>query len=273
MSTRTRPKISPYHKRVLSIGLPFIFITPFLWVAASYQALEPSDPDLRRRAAFNDRVVRTFTGEGSVDDQALHISQALFVIWLVSMVLTIVFAALPSIRNGRRSKTGAHLDLRFAFKDAPFWQVGDRAGWHEDGAVVTGVVVEIHRRPFEFAGELIQAVAGIPGLVMKNDATGELVARKLASVYRITGTTGPSGTMDSIREAMNAAVQPGDGFAWLDKDGEPVDGVVVSIHTAPFAVGGKRGDASEAQPGYIVARNSDKVQVGVTSGKHGLREL
>ena len=255
------------------MGLPFLFITPFLWVAASYQALEPSDPELRRRQAFHDRIVRTFTGEGAVDDQALHISQALLVIWVVSTVITIVLVALPTVRADRQRKRGPNLDLRFAFTDAPLWQVGDHAGWHEDGVVVTGVVVELHRRPFEFAGEQIEAVAGIPGLVLKSDATGQLVARKLASVYRLAGTTGPSGTMDSVREAMHAAVQPGDGFAWLDHDGEPVDGVVVSIHTAPFEVGGARGDASEKQPGYIVKRDSDGVQVGVTNGKRGLRQI
>jgi len=64
---------------------------------------------------------------------------------------------------------------------------------------------------------------------------------------------------------MNNAVQPGDEFAWLDAAGEPAEGVVVEKHAKPFAVGGRRIDASAAAPGYTVKRNGDGVLLGITN--------
>jgi len=251
-------KISTFHKWVLACGTPLVVITPFIYLYYGFKAHDES-ADLGKGELFS----WTISGENVVDAEALGTARILLAVWLVSIVATIALAAYGGIRIERRSNRSA-IDTKRVFADAPFWSLGDRAGWHDDaGGVITGTVVEVHRRPFSFGGEQIDAVSGIPGLVMKADADGSLVARKLASVYRLTGTTGPSGTLDTIREAMNDAVQPGDAFSWLDKKGEPVEGVVVAKHDTPFEVGGRRIDASPQKPGYTVSRDGELI--GVTN--------
>lgn len=252
-----KQKISTFHTWVLAFGTPLVVITPFVYLYYAFKAHDES-ADLGRGELFR----WTITGENVVDADAWGTARILLAVWLVSIVATIALAAYGGVRIERATKTSA-IDAKWVIRDAPFWSLGDRAGWYDEGVVVTGTVVEVHRRPFSFGGERIDAVAGIPGLVMKTDADGSLVARKLASVYRLTGTSGPSGTIDSIRGAMNDAVQPGDAFSWLDKKGEPVEGVVVANHTEPFEVGGRRIDASPARPGYTV--ESDGKLIGVTN--------
>jgi len=254
----TKQTISTFHKWVLALGMPLVVITPFVYLYYGFKAHDETQ-DLGKGELFR----WTIGGEHVVDPEALGTARILLAIWIVSIIATIAGAAYGAVRIERRSNRDA-IDLKYAFADAPYWSLGDRAGWRNDeGVVVTGTVVEVHRRPFTFGGERIDAVSGIPGLVMKTDADGSLVARKLASVYRLTGSTGASGTLDSIREAMNDAVQPGDEFAWIDKSGEPAEGVVVAKHDEPFEVGGRRIDASKEKPGYTVERNG--VLIGITN--------
>ena len=185
---RPKQKISTFHKWVLAFGIPVVVITPFIYLYYATQAHDgPRSPG--KGAMFR----WTISGDYVVNSEALGTARVLLAIWIIGIVVTIALAAYGGIRIERRSNRGA-IETRYAFKDAPFWSLGDRGGWHSDeGQVVTGTVVEVHRRPFMFQGELIEAVSGIPGLVMKSDADGSLVGRKLASVYRLTGTTGPSG--------------------------------------------------------------------------------
>jgi len=253
-----KQKISRFHKGVLAFGLPVVVITPFVYLYYAEQAHD-GPPHPGKGAIFG----WTIFGQYVVDPDALATARVLLAIWAIGTVATIALAAYGAVRIERASNSAA-IDLKWVFQDAPFWSLGDRAGWRDDaGVVVTGTVVEVHRRPFAFQGEQIDAVSGIPGLVMKTDADGSLVARKLASVCRLTGTTGPSGTMDSIRGDMNDAVQPGDEFAWLDTKGEPAEGIVVSKHEAPFEVSGRRIDASPEKPGYTV--NRDGTLIGITN--------
>ena len=253
-----KQKISTFHKGVLTLGLPVVVVTPFVYLYYAYQAHD-GPPHPGKSAIFG----WTIFGEYVVDADALVTARVLLAIWAIGTVATIALAAYGAVRIERASNSTA-IETKWMLQDAPFWSLGDRAGWRNDaGVVVTGTVVEVHRRPFAFQGEQIDAVSGIPGLVMKTDADGGLVARKLASVYRLTGTTGPNGTMETIREAMNDAVQPGDEFAWLDKKGEPVEGVVVAKHDAPFEVGGRRIHASPEKPGYTVDR--DGTLIGITN--------
>ena len=253
-----KQKISTFHKGVLTLGLPVVVITPFVYLYYAYQAHD-GPPHPGKSAIFG----WTIFGEYVVDPDALVMARVLLAIWVIGTVATIALAAYGAVRIERASNSTA-IETKWMLQDAPFWSLGDRAGWHDhEGVVITGTVVKVHRRPFRFGGEQIEAVSGIPGLVMKTDADGSLVARQLASVYRLTGTTGPSGTMDSIRQAMNDAVQPGDAFAWTTRAGETVEGVVVAKHDSPFEVGGRRIDASPDKPGYTVER--DGTLIGITN--------
>ena len=255
---RPRQKISTFHKWVLTIGTPFVVIPPFIYLWFAEQAhVGP------RRRGKNEIFWWTLTGDHVADPVALESARFWLALWIAGIVFTVGGAIWGASRLERASNRSA-IETKWVIKDAPFWSLGDRAGWHDDaGRVITGTVFEVHRRPFTFGDELIDAVAGIPGLVMKSDSDGALVGRPLASVYRLTGSSGPSGTMDSIREAMNEAVQPGDGFSWLNKQGEPVEGVVVSTHDSPFEVAGRRIDASPRRPGYTVRR--DGALIGITN--------
>jgi len=257
MSAAKRVPITTFHKWVLALGLPFVFIPPFIYLVYGMQAHD--GPTHSRGGAMFGWTIR---GEYVVDPDALVNARIWLAIWFIGSALTIAGAVAGALRM-QRGPRGETLDTSHGFQDAPYWSVGDRAGWRTDERVFTGTVVEVHRREFRFGDDLIEAVAGIPGLVMKSDADGALIARPLATVYRIAGTTGPSGTMESIRASMNDAVQPGDTFAWLNAANEPVEGVVVEKHHEPFEVAGKRVDASPAAPGYTVRREPDGELVAV----------
>ena len=253
-----KQKISTFHKWVLILGTPLVVIPPFIYLW--FAELAHDGP---RRRSKNAIFGWTINGGYVTDPIALQSARLWLAIWIAGIAFTIGGAIYGAYRLERRSNRSA-IETKWVFRDAPFWSLGDRAGWHgDDGSVITGTVVEVHRRPFRFGGEQIEAVSGIPGLVMKTDTDGSLVARQLASVYRLTGTTGPSGTMDSIRQAMNDAVQPGDAFAWTTRAGETAEGVVVAKHDAPFEVGGRRIDASPDRPGYTVER--DGTLIGITN--------
>ena len=247
MPTST-PPISTYSKAVLAIGGPTAVIAGLMYAVYANRAVRQSDAT-SSRGRNRDLFWNVINGADVRDPLALQVAQ---ISLLVAIVATVGTMALLLVGAARTSRTSVKLDMNLM--DAAFWQVGDRLGWHEEDGVHTGVITETHRRPFTFEGKEVKAIAGWPGLVIRDDTTGELVARDCGSSYRITGTSGPSGDIESIRPAMNAAVQVGDEFAWTDLQGEPTEGEVVEIHHSPFTVGGSRVKASAALPGYTVRR-------------------
>lgn len=257
MPTST-PRLSAYNKAVLAIGGPIAVIAGLTYAWYANQALWPTEtftPNRRPRQVFWDII----NGVDVRDPQALQVAQISLLVAIVAGVVTVGLVIVGAIR-----KESSEAKLELNVQDMPFWQVGDRLGWRADDGVHTGVITETHRRPFAFEGELIKAFAGGPGLVIRDDATGELVGRSFGSSFRIKGTSGPSGTLESIRPAMNAAVEVGDEFAWIDLQGEPAEGEVVEIHHRAFAVGGTRVSASADRPGYTV-RRADGTLLGIGS--------
>jgi hypothetical protein len=250
--------VSTYHRWVLALGTPFVVIAPFIYLYYGMRAVEPPEAD-NRRARTREMAWDVITGQDVRDFEALPIAQFFLAAWVIGSIATIVFAAIPTLLAEKRASKGPQLDLKGAAQHMPFWQVGDKVGWKADDTVRTGVITEAHRRPFRFGDELIDAFAGAPGLVIKEDDTGNLIGRKWGTSFRVAGSPGPSGTIDSIRAEMNAAVSVGDEFAWLDAAGEPVDGTVVEIHDKPFEVNHRRVDASAKHPGYTVRRADGSV--------------
>lgn len=258
---RRSPKISPVHWGVLIIGLPVTAISAVLWTAYGFNALDmpkarPHDP-----AQIWRLLSWTITGQHATGD--LTAARVFLAIFVIAAAGSIVVTILESRRLSGDSKRGPQLERNHALMDIPYWQVGDRGGWL-DGGVHTGTIVEAHRRPFELNGVTVKAFAGGPGLVLKDDVTGELVGRDNGMLFRIAGTSGPSGTLESIHDEMTAAVSVGDGTSWIDPKGEVQEGTILEIKYEPFEVGGKRVDASKQFPGYVIARSPDGVHVGVS---------
>ncbi len=260
---KAKAQISTFHRWVLGLGLPFVVITPFVAIPFMFQAIGEHP-----RARRSDMLRWVFSGEYMVNEQPLLIARVLLTVWIVSCIAVIALAAYGGLRTPRG--TGRQrLDYRWVTRDAAFWSLGDRTGWIENDRVRIGTVTEVHRRPFHFEGRLVNGVSGWPGLVVQLD-DGTRVAREPGTVQRLKGTDGPSGTMDSIRDAMNNAVLPGDEFSWFDTDGELAEGVVVEKHEKPFTVAGKRVSATKSLPGYTVKRTDTGAVVGITND---LREV
>jgi hypothetical protein len=256
---RQKANVSTFHKRVLAIGLPFVVVTPFVAIPFMYQAIG-EHPRARRFDMFE----WVITGQYMVNDEPLLITRLLLALWAVSCIAVIVLVMYGAVRGPRTAK-GGRLDQKWWMRDASLWQVGDRAGWIEpNGDIHEGTVVEVHRRPFRFDGRTVDGVSGWPGLVMQQD-DGVRFALGPATARRIAGTSGPSGTDESVRDEMNAAVLVGDEFTWIGADDELGEGVIVEKHVNSFTIGGRRIAATQRRPGYTVRRHSDGALIGLGS--------
>jgi hypothetical protein len=184
MAARRVP-ITTFHKWVLALGLPLITIPGLVYLGFALEAHE-SDSSWRGVIGW------TIIGQHVADEQAFGLARLWLTIWFIGIALTIAGAVIGAMRM-ERGPRGERLDTSHVFYDAALWSVGDRAGWRTNERVITGTIVEVHRREFRFGDDLIEAVESMPGLVIKSDADGALIARPLATVYRIAGSRGPSG--------------------------------------------------------------------------------
>ena len=251
-----RSNISTFHKRVLAIGLPFVIVTPFVAIPFMFQAVGEHP-----RARRYDMLRWVVSGEYMVNDEPLLVARLLLAAWAVACLTVVALVVYGAMRNPASKR----LDQKWWMRDASLWQVGDRAGWIDPaGDVHEGTVAELHRRPFRFEGRTVDGVSGWPGLVMQRD-DGVRFALGPATARRITGTSGPSGTDESVRDDMHAAALVGDEFTWIGVDDELGEGVIVAKHERAFTVNGKRLAATAKRPGYTVRRHSDGALIGVDS--------
>lgn len=246
-----RPRVSTFHRWVLGVGLPFVVITPFVAMPFMYQAIG-EHPRPRRLDMFE----WVITGQYMVNDEPLLVARLLLALWAVSCVAVVALVIYGALRP-----TSAR-DRDWSIQDAAFWTVGDRARWQDGSRWREGTVAEVHRRPFRFEGKTESGTSGWPGLVMQQD-DGRRAVVGPAMAHRLPGSNGPSGTMESIRDDMNAANLVGDEFTWIGADDELGEGVIIAKHTSSFTVGGRRIAATQRRPGYTVRRHSDGALIGI----------
>ena len=67
--------------------------------------------------------------------------------------------------------------------------VGDRVRWNSEAGHVTGVIIAVHRRDFEYKGHRRRASADEPQYEIRSDKSDHIAAHKGSALERIAKTT------------------------------------------------------------------------------------
>ncbi len=62
---------------------------------------------------------------------------------------------------------------------------GDHVGWNSEAGQVSGVIIEIHTRDFDYKGHTHRASAGDPQYEIKSDKSDHIAAHKEGALTKI----------------------------------------------------------------------------------------
>ena len=65
------------------------------------------------------------------------------------------------------------------------FKVGDHVGWNSEAGHVSGRIIKIHARDFDYKGHTHRASADDPQYEIKSDKTDRITAHKGATLHRI----------------------------------------------------------------------------------------
>lgn len=65
------------------------------------------------------------------------------------------------------------------------FKVGDRVKWNSEAGIVSGVIVKVHTRDFDYKGYTHHASAGEPQYEIKSDKSDHVAAHKGGALTRI----------------------------------------------------------------------------------------
>ena len=65
------------------------------------------------------------------------------------------------------------------------FKVGDHVGWNSEAGHVSGHVIKVHERDFDYKGHTHHASAGEPQYEIRSDKTDHVAAHKGSALHRI----------------------------------------------------------------------------------------
>ena len=65
------------------------------------------------------------------------------------------------------------------------FKVGDHVGWNSEAGQVSGRIIKIHVRDFDYKGHTHRATADDPQYEIKSDKTDHIAAHKGAALHRV----------------------------------------------------------------------------------------
>jgi hypothetical protein len=65
------------------------------------------------------------------------------------------------------------------------FKVGDHVGWNSEAGHVSGRIIKIHARDFDFKGQTHRASADDPQYEIKSDKTDHIAAHKGAALHKV----------------------------------------------------------------------------------------
>jgi hypothetical protein len=66
-------------------------------------------------------------------------------------------------------------------------KVGDRVSWNSESGRVSGTIIRVHRRYFEYTGHTHHATAEAPQYAIKSSKTDHVAAHKGVALTRLKG--------------------------------------------------------------------------------------
>ena len=65
------------------------------------------------------------------------------------------------------------------------FKVGDRVGWNSEAGHVSGTIIKVHIRDFDYKGHTHRASAAAPQYVIKSSKTDHIAAHKGSALHKL----------------------------------------------------------------------------------------